>query len=107
MTVFEVDTCPGPFRVMLSLDDAVLPDAVVAVPLCEQVPPAQEVVPACVADRPSSPVTVPEFENCPGDVFVTVPRLPTAPPYGPDGAAAMGTASPATTSILPRTYRTP
>jgi hypothetical protein len=52
-----------------------------------QVPPAQLVLPSCCTERPFGPTAVPEFENCPGALRVTVPVLVAAPP-GPTAPPA-------------------
>lgn len=73
---------PGAVRVTVSLPVALLPFGPVALPVCEQLPPAQLVSPACCTERPFGPYAVPELENWPGAVRVTVPELVPTRPHG-------------------------
>jgi hypothetical protein len=74
---------PGASRVTLPAVVAVLPSGPVRVPVWAHVPLAQLVSPACWTEFPYRPVAVPEFENCPVEVRVTVPLFAAKPPYGP------------------------
>ena len=75
--------CPAPFFVTSPEVVAVLPSGPVSELVCEHVPPAQLVSPACCTEFPLRPVAVPEFENWPGALRVTVPVLVARPPCGP------------------------